>query len=191
MTNYSQYRARIVAGLLLATSVIAPVHASFILAYNNMWDGSATSVELFLTLAPVGVEFESPGVSNLAASGWTSDIINQTYILLEGSATGTIESFDLSFSGSHTSNVFVEALFWIGDPLTGTLNTYISEAKSAGGGGSYTAVNCGSSPSELLCQPDNVNSYDRTPSAVPEPTTFALLSIGLAGLGFTRRRMKA
>jgi hypothetical protein len=30
-----------------------------------------------------------------------------------------------------------------------------------------------------------------TPSQIPEPTTLALFGLGLAGLGFTRRRMKA
>ena len=34
-------------------------------------------------------------------------------------------------------------------------------------------------------------AWERNPSAIPEPTTRALLSLGLAGLGFTRRKVKA
>lgn len=37
---------------------------------------------------------------------------------------------------------------------------------------------------------DHEWTYSSSPAAIPEPGTFALLSLGLTGLGFTRLRMK-
>ena len=43
----------------------------------------------------------------------------------------------------------------------------------------------------LLNQNSSPTPPGSPPSAVPEPSTIILLGLGLAGLGFTRRRVKA
>jgi len=47
-------------------------------------------------------------------------------------------------------------------------------------------------PDEVCPSPcsGSLSALTEKPSGIPEPSTIALLSLGLAGLGFTRRRMK-
>jgi hypothetical protein len=46
-------------------------------------------------------------------------------------------------------------------------------------------------PDQAWVANDTLDFAVRISTAVPEPTTLALLSLGLVGIGFTRRRMKA
>lgn len=183
-----QPRAVLVAGFLLACSVTAPVHATFAVQ-RSIGFSAATSAELFLTTAPTGMAFEAPGATGISVASWSGDVVNPTYLLMQGTS-GSSVNFDMVFSGDlPTAGSYVlDSVFWSGDVLTGTLlavNTYVYHFDGPTQS-SFTEF-C-SVETDGLCSSENINSFDRTPAGIPEPAILALMSLGLAGIGYQRRK---
>lgn len=110
----------------------------------------------------------------------TGTSVNQVLTLAGGALNGSSVSATIS-GGNSSTGVVPPVPFQIGSTLSGA-TTYaaftvnVNSSVSAGGpvGGSSGQV---------------VLSYDVTPPAgIPEPSTYALLSVGLVGFGLLKRR---
>ena len=111
--------------------------------------------------------------------GTPSGLSSASNVLGVASASGGLWSFDSSVILSSNTQYW----FYTESALTGSLtgNNDVS-------GTSYYWT--GSSSSNFALATNDIN-YTLTGTAVPEPSIFALMGIGLAGIGFVRRRKTA
>ena len=114
--------------------------------------------------------FEGPGLSDFVPSTWAGQLINPGYALASGPSTASLE-FVMHFLGDINSSVSVDFLFYAVGDLVGVANLQFIGGSISGSGDVH--------------DPTGVD-YDRTP--VPAPPTIALLGIGVAGIGYQRRR---
>ena len=134
--------------------------------------GTFDTLEIFIQDDTGAGPFEAPGAHSFAPGDWTGQLINPDYVLATGLATDTV-SARLNLAGDINQNLNFDIFVYRNDTILGGAQArYVA--------GSFVGQS-----------PPNGQPNDPIYNRVPEPTTLALLSLGLAGLGFTRRRMKA
>ena len=138
-----------------------------LLEVETNWDASGTAPAAALQLAA-----EDPIV---LGAGWTSQLINPGYSLASGPASGSF-SVLLDFAGLITQNASVDFFGWSGAVLSGgpSFSFRVNWV-----GGTFSGLGSTSFPNGI--------GYDRS---VPEPTTLALLGLGLVGIGAATRRKR-
>jgi hypothetical protein len=169
------YIAAVVAGALVAGS-----HAIAAAIVFN-FDGTG---ETFVTGPPVGndvfVNVTNTAYTLNGVSGWTLDA-PLTYNLVSQSGAGTF-AFTRGFDS--LSGTFNSAGIFSGGNLTGFSLAYAV----LGGAGIFGGASGSGASTASLTGPTSFLEQGVFDINVPEPGTLALLSLGLAGIGLSRRR---
>ena len=116
--------------------------------------------------------FELPGIDNFSTGGWSAQLINPGYVLGTGPTTFGSLNFDMHFAGDITQSVNVDIFVYTAGNILGY--------------GQWRFSNGSVDPIAYGVNDPTGKNYDRT--AVPEPATLALMGLGMAGLGFIRRK---
>ena len=183
---------RLLAGFVLALSVsmahatlmVSPpsdpavVTGSWLLGTFPLTSSSPyDTLEFFIQDDTGAGPFEDPAVHEavhfVLTPTFTTQLINPGYVLATGPATTTTH-FNLFFAGDIAEAVNVDLFAYVSGTLLGGLELQFNSGNYLG----YTSAN----------DPTGQN-YNRVAS-VPEPSVLALMGIGLAGMGFSRKRMK-
>jgi hypothetical protein len=154
-----------VLGTLTTDGTIGPLASANIVGYNlNLIDQLNTTNNVDLTPADSSIVEDTGSALSASATGLSFDFSGHGEFLIQANSPGPFSGFSyFCFS-------------------TGVFACFAGETISPQYITSDGVVATGAAA------PVGTQPLDQTPSTVPEPTTFWLLSFGLAGVGFIGRR---
>ena len=146
----------------------------FLLAIIDSWDGSATSV------APDFFNVEIDGVSVFRETYDNFDTADQSAPTSNQISFGT----QLGFNSTWNDSAYDMSLLSVFDGIAHTANS-VSIVFFANGAGWQGGFDESFALDNIVVTVDTVNGQ------APEPATLVLMTIGLAGIGFARKREKS
>lgn len=138
------------------------------------------------------VSFSYAG-SNLIPGGFSVDKADVTYVF--GDLFATVQSFDLRWSSSKGSGFFLMPFYSLSFTATLDEDGFTPIAADPGTWGT-----CVSAQQNAFCVPvvfenaldfGDQGKFTLQTSTVPEPSTYALMGVGLVAIGFVSRKRRA